>query len=203
MPYGKMIKNKTRLTLKLFIMAWFVLLFQIFLKLTFDYWQPYAIPNQQLEMFSNFIDIHIWLKFIIDGFLYIINGILIMLCSVRQWKFKRKLDYLFSIIVFSISYILSIFWKQSSIITIIITFALPLIIVRDRNKLLNTFLFTILTFILSNIFLWLSLKLENFSNVDNMDYVVKIFFQLDYYIMLILNYILFNLLRKERVVNGT
>ena len=43
-----MVKNKSRLAIKLFIIVWLVLAIHIALKLTFNYWQPYVIPNETL-----------------------------------------------------------------------------------------------------------------------------------------------------------
>ena len=80
----KMLKNKTRLALKLFIILWFLLFLQVILKLTFNYWQPYVIPTPQLEMISDFIDNNLWLKIIINGVLQIINAIIIFLCCIRR-----------------------------------------------------------------------------------------------------------------------
>ena len=66
----KMLKNKTRLALKMFIILWFLLFLQVILKLTFNYWQPYVIPTPQLERISDFIDNNLWLKIIIDNIKY-------------------------------------------------------------------------------------------------------------------------------------
>ena len=83
----RMIPNQLRLSIKMFGLVWFILLLHIFLKVTFDYWQPYVIPTPQLEKLSNFIDNNIWLKIILDGVLYLINGIFVILCFWQQWWF--------------------------------------------------------------------------------------------------------------------
>lgn len=185
----RMIPNPLRLSIKMFGLVWFILLLHIFLKVTFDYWQPYVIPTPQLEKLSNFIDNNIWLKIILDGVLYLINGIFVILCCLQQWWFKNKKQTIIVLFTIIICYVLNIAFNLYDITPFIITIILPLVI----NK--KKWLWLIITFVLNNIFLLLSLWLEGFSSVDNMNYIIKVLFQFDYYIMLILNYILFNIIR--------
>ena len=85
-----MIKNKLRLTLKLFLILWFLLFLQVILKITFNYWQPYAIPTQQLEVISDFIDSNKVLIIVLDGVFYIFNAIIMILCSIQQFYKNKK-----------------------------------------------------------------------------------------------------------------
>ena len=62
-----MIKNKSKLAIKLFVVVWIVLAVHIALKLTFNYWQPYIIPNDQLQVISDFIDDNRWIRTISDA----------------------------------------------------------------------------------------------------------------------------------------
>lgn len=191
----KMLKNKTRLALKMFIILWFLLFLQVILKLTFNYWQPYVIPTPQLEIISDFIDNNLWLKIIIDKIYYVFNGCIVVLCCLQQWKFKNKIPIILIIIGAIISAIDELFWFNNildSIITILLSIVMPLII--NRKK----WLYVILTFVLSNIFLFISLWFEEVSKTDNFTYIIKVFFTHDYYIMLVLNYILFNLIRMKK-----
>lgn len=189
----KILKNPTRVAIKMFILVWVVLLLQAVLKLTFNYWQPYVIPNETMKVISDFIDNNYWISVIIDKSLLIINAMLMVLSSIQEWWFKKK----YPIIIILISAVLSFLDDFSpynaiidSIISIFVTLALPLIINIKKWKT------TLLTFIFSNIFLLLSLWLENTLNVDNLPYIISILLNNDYYIMLILNYIAFNLIRK-------
>lgn len=193
----RMIPNPLRLSIKMFGLVWFILLLHIFLKVTFDYWQPYVIPTPQLEKLSNFIDKNIWLKIILDGVLYLINGIFVILCCLQQWWFKNKKQTIIVISLIVVGYILVLF-DIRTIPTLILSILMPLII--NRRK----WLWIILTFIISNVFTLLSLWLDGFTNTNNMNYIIKVLFQFDYYIMLVLNYILFNIIRiyKEIKVNG-
>lgn len=197
----KMLKNKTRLALKMFIILWFLLFLQVILKLTFNYWQPYVIHTPQLERISDFIDNNLWLKIIIDKIYWLFGTTIVILCGIQQWKFKNKKP----IIIISICCVLSIiddFTKLNSLfgtlVSLFITIIFPLIL--NRKK----WLWIILTFVLNNLFLLVSLWLEGFTKTDNMTYVIKLFFTHDYYIMLVLNYILFNFIRlkKEEKNNG-
>ena len=76
-----MIKNKSNLAIKLFIAVWIVLALHITLKLTFNYWQPYVIPNDTLQVISDYIDSHRWIEATLNGILYMINGLILVLCG--------------------------------------------------------------------------------------------------------------------------
>ena len=187
-----MIKNKLRLTLKLFLILWFLLFLQVILKITFNYWQPYAIPTQQLEVISDFIDSNKALIVVLDGVFYIFNAIIMILCSIQQWWFKNKKQSIIVISIIILSYIYLIIFGQSTILSIILNFSIPLII--NYKK----WLYIILTFIFSNLFLLLSLWLEGFTSSNDMSYIVATFLNIDYYIMLVLNYMLFNFIRIRK-----
>lgn len=187
-----MIKNKLRLTLKLFLILWFLLFLQVILKITFNYWQPYAIPTQQLEVISDFIDSNKVLIIVLDGVFYIFNAIIMILCSIQQWWFKNKKQSIIVISIIILSYIYLIIFGQSTILSIILNFSIPLII--NYKK----WLYIILTFIFSNLFLLLSLWLEGFTSSNDMSYIVATFLNIDYYIMLVLNYMLFNFIRIRK-----
>ena len=137
-----MIKNKLRLTLKLFLILWFLLFLQVILKITFNYWQPYVIPTPQLEMISDFIDSNKALIVVLDGVFYIFNAIIMILCSIQQWWFKNKKQSIIVISIIILSYIYFIIFGQSTILSIILNFSIPLII--NYKK----WLYIILTFIL-------------------------------------------------------
>lgn len=83
-------------------------------------------------------------------------------------------------------------FNETTFNTLFITIVLPIIL----NK--KSWLWVILTFIISNLFMLLSLFLEGISNTDNLCYIAKLFMQFDYYIMLIMNYILFNFIRIKK-----
>lgn len=182
------IKNPLRLTIKLFITTWIILILQIALKITFNYWQPYVIPTEQLETLSNFID-KTFIKDILDFLLYIINGTFMMLASIVRWWFKdKKQSYIF----FGTCMILgalNLHPVLCNFTPIISCFVLPLLF--DRKK----WVWIIATFILNFVFLKLSLILSEVTNTADFNYIEKVFFQFDYYIMLVLNYITFNLLK--------
>ena len=194
MEIKKMIKNPTRVAIKMFILVWVVLLLQVVLKLTFNYWQPYVIPNETMKVISDFIDNNYWISVIIDKSLFIVNATLMVLSSVQEWWFKKKYPIIIIIVGAIISFV-DDFTPYNSIIDTIIgvflTIILPLIINIKKWKT------TLLTFIFSNIFLLLSLWLENTLNVDNLPYIIGILLNNDYYIMLIINYIAFNLIKRK------
>ena len=189
---GRMIPNPLRLALKMFGLVWFFLVLQVVLKLTFNYWQPYVIPTEQLQSVSDFIDSHIWLSTIINGIGYTINGIILLLCCLRQWWFKNKRETIIVIGLIILSYIYSQIFNEKVFNTIFITIILPLIL-KPKN-----WIWVILTFIISNLFTILSFILEGFTNTNNVNFIISLFMVFDYYIMLILNYILFNILRIKQ-----
>lgn len=191
-----MLKNKFRFTLKLFIIVWIVLFIHVVLKLSFNYWQPYVIPTEQLQIISDFIDNHRWIRDILDGLFYIINALFMILASIKRWWFKNKIQSIIVITIVILSYLFIQFVKQSDVLTIILAIGIPLIL--DWRK----WFFTIITFALNNIFLAISFWLESLTNSNNMPYIVQTFFVLDYYIMLILNYFVFNLIKKGGIKNG-
>lgn len=194
----KMLKNKTRLALKMFIVLWILLFLQVILKLTFNYWQPYVIPTPQLEMISDFIDSNRWIEILLNGILYTLNGILMFLTAIKRWWFKNKTQMYLIVFLILINFPISILYPNFIVGTLIIVIVIPLIL----N--IRQWYFTIASFIFSNIFMLLSLWLEGFVNSNDMQYICKVFLQIDYYIMLVLNYILFNLIRikKEEKNNG-
>lgn len=189
----KMVKNPLRLTLKLFIILWALLLLQVVLKLTFNYWQPYVIPTPQLEALSNFIDEHEWLKVMLNGIFYLINGLMVILCCIKQWWFKNKKQLIITTFTIVTGYIYNLITGDSVINTIVITVILPLCL--DIKK----WVYVILTFVCSNLFLAFSLWLEGFVNADSMNYITRMFLQFDYYIMLVLCYLIINLIKAKEV----
>lgn len=191
-----MLKNKSRLAIKLFIIVWVVLAVHIALKLTFNYWQPYVIPNDRLQVISDFIDDNRWLQATLNGVWYLVNGLILILCGLQRWWFKNKKHTLIFITAIILGFIYSLIFKDSTINTIVITIILPIII--DRKKWLTI----LITFALTNVFLFLSLWLEGFANANQMNYLIRMFLQFDYYIMLVLNYFVFNLIKKEVKNNG-
>ena len=187
---SKIIKNPARLALKVFILIWFFLIVQIVLKVTFNYWQPYVIPTPQLEKLSDFIDRNKWLQLICNGLLYLLNTGLYLLCCLRQWWFKSKAQTIAIILIAVVGYTINML-IPNYVIAILISFILPLVL-KPKN-----WLFIILTFILNNVFIGLSLWLEGFTNANDMPYFIRTFLNFDCYIMLALNYMVFNLLPKK------
>ena len=187
----RMFKNPLRLTLKLFGLLWFFLLFLIFLKVTFNYWQPYVIPTEKLENIGNFIDSHRWLQATLNGVFYFTNAILMTLAGVQQWFFKNKKQGILFFISCTLAYIFNVVGLDI-IATILITILTPLLI--NYKK----WLYILFVFILNFVFLFLSLFLEGFVTADNMNYIIANFLQLDYYIMLGINYFAFNLIRMKK-----
>ena len=184
--------------MKLFLILWFLLFLQVILKITFNYWQPYAIPTPQLEVISDFIDSNRWIEILLNGILYTLNGILMFLTAIKRWWFKNKTQMYLIVFLILINFPISILYPNFIVGTLIIVIVIPLILnVRQ-------WYFTIASFLFSNIFMLLSLWLEGFINSNDMQYICKVFLQIDYYIMLVLNYILFNLIRikKEEKNNG-
>ena len=188
-----MINNKSKLATKLFIAVWIVLALHITLKLTFNYWQPYVIPNDTLQIISNFIDNNTIVKMILNKFFWMIGTSFMILASIQEWKFNKK--YLIILLICAVISAVDDFTLLDSIIdTIIMIFTLigiPLII--NKKKWLTT----ILTFVFSYVFLFLSLWLKGFSKTDDMPYLIAILFNNDYYIMLILNYFVFNFIKTK------
>lgn len=189
-----MIKDKKRLAIKLFIALWIVLALHILLKLTFNYWQPYVIPNDTLQSISDYIDSHSLLKFSINKIFWFIGSYFMVLAGIQEWKFKNP----YPIIVLIVCGVISLASNYTSINTIVDTIlpiitliVLPLII--NRKKWLTI----LLTFAFSYLFLFLSLWLEEFANGDDMNHLIATFCVVDYYIMLILNYFVFNFIKKK------
>ena len=190
----ELVKDKTRLTFKIFIIVWAVLLLQVILKLTFNYWQPYVIPNEQLLWLSNFIDSNYWLKLSLDFITYVINALFVILASISKWWFKDIRETIIAFILIIVGFIISVIFPEFVFYALFLTIIFPIIL--DRTK----WLYAIITFALSNVFLLLSLWLTGFITMNDMNYFVKLFFELDYYIMLVLNYVLFNFIRERKEI---
>lgn len=194
-----MIKNKSNLAIKLFIAVWIVLALHITLKLTFNYWQPYVIPNDTLQVISDYIDSHRWIQATLNGILYFISSIFMILCSIKRWWFKDNKQCIIVITVIILCFMYKLITNDTILNTIFLTIIFPIIL--DKKK----WLYTLLTFALSFVFLFLSLFLEGFVTADNMNYLIRTFLNFDYNIMLILNYFVFNLIvekKKGVVKNG-
>ena len=190
-----MTKDKKRLVIKLFIALWIVLALHILLKLTFNYWQPYVIPNDTLQSISDFIDESQILKLSINKIFWTIGTYFMVLAGIQEWKFKEKYPIIAILICAVLSAIDNYYHLLDGIIdgiiTIFILIILPLII--NRKKWLTI----ILTFAFSYLFLFLSLWLEGFVSGDDMSHLTATFLVFDYYIMLILNYFVFNFIKKK------
>ena len=189
----QIIKDKKSLTIKLFVIVWVVLLFHVLLKLTFNYWQPYVIPNHQLQAISDFIDNHSILKLAIDKAFYFVNVVFMLLAGLQQWKFKNNKILIVVLVCTLISAIGNYTSFDTIIDSIVLIFSLICLPLMINVKKWKTIL---LTFIFSYVFLFLSLWLEGIANCDNMNYVTATFLNIDYYIMLALNYFVFNFIRK-------
>lgn len=188
-----MIKNKSKLAIKLFIAVWIVLALHITLKLTFNYWQPYVIPNDTLQVISDYIDEHRWIQATLNGIFYVFNGIVMILCSIKRWWFKSKKQAIIVISLVVLGFVYKLLTNDTIVNTLLLSILLPILL--DKSK----WLYTIITFALTNVFLLLSLFLEGFISADNMNYLIRMFLQFDYYIMLILNYFVFNLIKVKKV----
>lgn len=186
-----MIKNKTRLVAKLFIVIWVLLILQIILKLTFNWYKPYVVPNSQLEALGNFIDKTKWLKIILNGLFYLVNSIILALCGLQQWKFKNKIQRIIFYPSTLICYTLNIIFPDNYFTIFIL---LLVVILLNYKKTL----YIIASFAISFLFLMLSTWLEGFINADNVNYVLGTLLNNDYYIMLTLNYMLFNFIRMKK-----
>lgn len=188
----KMIKNKLRLVTKLFIIVWAWLIVHVILKLTFNYWQPYVIPNERLQIISDFIDRHIWIRDVSDLITYTFNGVFVILSCLQLWKFKDKKQTIITFSTIIICYGLNHFLKLNDYTPFITTIILPLVL--NYKK----WFWVIASFVLNNLFLALSLWLAGFVNCDDMPYIIQTFFFFDYYIMMILCYFVFNFIRERR-----
>lgn len=186
----RMIKNPARLAVKVFILIWFFLIVQIVLKVTFNYWQPYVIPTPQLQAISDFIDNNRWLEVIINGILYVINALLIILCGIREWWFKSKKQFIIILSSCVLGFIINLLFPNF-VVAFIITIGIPLIL---KPK---SWLFILLTFIISNVFQFLSLWLVGFTNANDMPYLIAVLLNNDYYILLAINYMMFNLIKRK------
>ena len=184
-----MIKNPLRLATKMFILLWIFLIINVLMKVTFDYWQPYVIPTPQLERLGIFIDSHRWIQSTLNGIFYIFNGIVLILCGVQKWWYKNKKQFLIVTFILFILYLLNETLYLDDYTIIVSCFIIPMAINYKR------FVWIFITFGLSTIFLAISLWLEGFTTANDMNYIIGTFLQTDYYIMLGLNYILFNLIR--------
>ena len=189
---SEMVKSKSRLAVKLFIIVWIVLAVHIVLKLTFNYWQPYVIPNETLGVISDFIDANRWIRTISDAITYIFNGYIMICCGLQCWQLGKKKNIL-TIILLIVGFIYSLIFNDSTINTILLSIIYPVIL--NYKK----WLYIILSFAFNNIFLILSLWLTGFVNCDDMPYVIQMFFFLDYYIMMVLCYFVFNLINFKKV----
>lgn len=184
-----MVKNKSRLAIKLFVIVWVVLAIHIALKLTFSYWQPYVIPNETLQSISNFIDNNRWIEATLDSLFYVFNGYVVICCCLQVWNLKKKTAYI-TIVLLLLGY-LWVTFIENTIIAIVLSIVYPLIL--NRKK----WLYVILAFVFNNLFLALSLWLTGFVSTNEMDYIIGCFFTFDYYIMMVLCYFVFNFIRKE------
>ena len=189
-----MIKNKSNLAIKLFIAVWIVLALHITLKLTFNYWQPYVIPNETLKNISDFVDNNFWIRRLSEFITYTFSGVVVILSILQVWWFKSLKQTLIVLISIVLGFVYYLIFNDSTINTIAITILLPLLL--NYKK----WLLVIINFVLNNLFLGLSLWLTGFVNIDEMSYIIQLMFYLDYYIMLILSYFVFNFKKKEKKV---
>lgn len=189
-----MIKNKSNLAIKLFIAVWIVLALHITLKLTFNYWQPYVIPNDTLKVISDFIDENSWIRVLSNFITYTFSGVVVILSILQVWWFKSLKQTIIVFITIVLGFVYNLIFNDGIINTIVITILLPLLL--NYKK----WLLVIINFVLSNLFLGLSLWLTGFVIIDDMPYIIQMMFYFDYYIMLVLSYFVFNFINKEKKV---
>lgn len=191
----KILKNPTRVAIKMFILVWIVLLLQVVLKLTFNYWQPYVIPNETMKVISDFIDNNQWLEITIDGHLYVLNVLIYTLCCLKQWWYKNIKQFVIILAIAILGYASIMLIPNNYITAIVISIVVPLIM-KPKNVI-----YILLSFVFSNLFSAISFWLSGETNDLNMNYIISLFMNFDYYIMLVLNYFAFNLI-KRRDKNG-
>lgn len=115
-----------------------------------------------------------------------------ILCSIKRWWFKDKKQTYLIIGILLANYIIATFLYKSVLITLFLSIGVPIIIDKSKWK------YTIATFALNFVFTYLSLFLEGFTNSNNMPSIIKIMLNFDYYIMLAINYMTFNLLQFKK-----
>lgn len=188
----KMLKNKTRFFLKLYIVIWITLILLVLLKLLFGYYQPYVMPNDKMQMLSDFIDRNKWLEIILSLIFNIGNALLMILCSIKQWWFKKTWHMILAFGLIIAKYFIVEFVGSSTILTIFCVIGLPLII--DYKK----WHYTLIAFALSNVFMFLSMWFNGNTNSSELPYLIRMLFMFDYYIMLGIEYITTNLITFKK-----
>ena len=110
-------------------------------------------------------------------------------CGLQCWHLGKK-ENIITLIVLILGFLWVVFVEQI-VIALVLSIIYPLILNCKKWKTI------LITFALTNVFMAFSLFLEGFVNADNMPYIIQTFLVFDYYIMLILNYFVFNLIRKK------
>nr|DAE44624.1 MAG TPA: hypothetical protein [Caudoviricetes sp.] len=113
------------------------------------------------------------------------------MCGLQQWKFKNKIQRIIFYPSTFICYTLNIIFPDNYF-----TIFILLLVVISLNY--KKTLYIIASFAISFLFLMLSTWLEGFINSDDVNFIISLLLNNDYYIMLTLNYMLFNFIRMKK-----
>ena len=176
--------NKEKMIKFLWISMWATLILMDVLKLTFNYYYPIVIENSKLLKISKYIDDNKWLEYIISFPFYIINSIVVYLCSVKEKWFKKQSHLILILLTYTLSYPCKIINPWLGFVVVLIPYIiLPIIFTKNKKY------WIFIMFVLDNLFQTLS----NFARGNNLiicdTFIVNLFMLIDYSLMFIIYYL--------------
>lgn len=176
--------NKEKMIKFLWISMWATLILMDVLKLTFNYYYPIVIENSKLLKISKYIDDNKWLDYIISFPFYIVNSIIIYLCSVKEKWFLNKKHLIIILLGYTLAYPCKIINPWLGLVAIIIPYILlPIFLTRNNKK------WILIMFLLDNIFQILSNITRGNNLIIQETYIIRTCMGIDYYLLFLIYYI--------------
>ena len=199
--------NKEKTIRFMWYSMWITLLLMVVLKLCFNFYYPIVIENSKLLEISYYIDEHFWIDFGISYIFNTFNGIILVLCCIKEKWFKKKWHLIIILIFSSIAYPFKYIntWIAFAI-TLFPYIIIPLFITEKPKR------WVFITFILDNVFQILSNVARGNALIICDTCLIRKAMLIDYYLLFIIYYLGGNYMgadtwlpwftKKETVINA-
>lgn len=183
-----------KLIVTLWIILWLVLFILVAFKFCFNIWYPIVIENETFIAICNFIDSKLILRYAIYVLFYILNLNLVVLTSIRRYKYYNVWQFIIFNILIVCSYLLKMLSNVLGIVfEVIVLVILPTIINLKKDsfkiKLLNI-VFPLAFYIIINLFQTNILFVRGIDKViSELPTLINLTLQFDYYVFIINSWI--------------
>lgn len=182
----------------LITISWVVLLICLIIKLLGGNWFELGTNNEHFISFCNYVDNTQWLKMILACIIYLITTLPVLLILLNEPKLKPRNYAIFIPLMICKSVVSWYSVVISYILDFVIIILLPLILKKFKNWEMVifgnalVFVFQCITFLIRNIGIKIGFNINN-------SFIVQTIYQVDYYLMILLFYLYYFKIKKEKV----